>query len=506
MARGFPFAPPCSTSHRKGTRALSRRDFLGGAAALAAGVASKGAFARAPSTDAAAPAEFPPGFLWGAATAAYQIEGAWREDGKGESIWDRFAHTAGRIVDDDNGDIACDSYHRYPEDIALLRRLGLQSYRFSISWPRIQPDGRGRPDRRGLDYYARVVDATLAAGIRPLVTLYHWDLPQALEDAGGWPQRDTAARFAEYAEAVARALGDRVGHWIVFNEPKTFSSVGYWYGVHAPGRKDALAFVRATHVINLAQGEAVRAIKAVDASSQVGSAFDVAPMYPATPSPEDAAAAERWHRFQNLWFLYPALHGRYPEDTLAADRQDELLGFRAGDERIVRAPFDFVGLNYYTSVLVKHAPQGNGIPGLDTENLWATMHGEHPKTDIGWTVYPEGFYDILMRMRGEIGRLPVEITENGASYNTSPDADGRVRDVERIAYLRGHLLATARAIRDGVPIRAYHCWSLLDNFEWAQGYSQRFGIVYVDFADGQRRLVKDSGHWYASVAAANRVS
>jgi beta-glucosidase len=496
---------PCALGDERGGQ-LSRRDFLRSAATVAGGLAATRALGGAsPPDTTASPAEFPSGFLWGAATAAYQIEGAWREDGKGESIWDRFSHTPGRVVNDDNGDVACDSYHRYPDDIALLQRLNLRSYRFSISWPRIQPDGRGAANARGLDYYKRLADATLAAGIRPLVTLYHWDLPQSLEDAGGWPQRDTAARFVEYAEILVRALGDRVKDWIVFNEPKAFSSVGYWYGSHAPGRKDPLAFVRATHVINLAQGDAVRAIKAVDAASQVGSAFDVAPMYPATSSPQDAAAAERWHRFQNLWFLYPALHGRYPDDTLQADRQAELLGIRAGDERIVRAPFDFIGLNYYTPVLVRSAPQGNGIPGLDTESLWATMHGEHAKTDIGWAVYPQGFYDILMRMVKETGGLPIEITENGASYNTAPDATGRVHDAARIDYLRGHLDATAQAIRDGVPIRAYHCWSLLDNFEWAYGYSQRFGIVHVDFSDRQRRTIKDSGHWYANVAAANRV-
>ncbi|MGH8204822.1 MAG: GH1 family beta-glucosidase [Steroidobacteraceae bacterium] len=486
--------------------ALSRRDFLCSTAAVAGGLAARPALGAATRPKTARPAtEFPAGFLWGAATAAYQIEGATREDGRGESIWDRFSHTAGRVENGDNGDVACDSYHRYAEDVALLQQLGLRSYRFSIAWPRIQPDGRGAPNQKGLDYYERLVDATLAAGIRPLATLYHWDLPQALEDAGGWPERDTAARFADYAAIVVRALGDRVKHWNVFNEPKTFSSVGYWYGVHAPGRREPLTFVRATHVINLAQGEATRAMKAIDGTAQVGSAFDVAPMYPATPSPQDAAAAERWHRFQNLWFLYPALHGRYPEGALQADRQAELLGFRPGDEKILRAPFDFVGLNYYTPVLVKAAPQGNGIPGLDTESLWATMHGDHPRTDIGWTVYPQGFHDILVRMAKETGRLPIEITENGASYNTAPGPDGRIRDAERVEYLRGHLRMISRAIRDGVPIRAYHCWSLLDNFEWAQGYSQRFGIVHVDFAS-QRRTIKDSGRWYAGVAASNRVS
>jgi|SRR5882672_3076298 len=486
---------------------MSRRDFLQAVVGVAGGwIAARGR-ARASSLESTVSADrFPPGFIWGAATAAYQVEGAWQQDGKGESIWDRFAHTPGGVLNNDNGDVACDSYHRYAEDIALLAQLNLKSYRFSIAWPRIQPSGRGPANAKGLDYYRRLVDATLGAGIRPLVTLYHWDLPQALEEAGGWPERDTAARFAEYAEIVARALGDRVMHWNVFNEPKTFSAVGYWYGVHAPGRKEPLAFVRATHVINLAQGEAARAIKAVSSAAQVGSALDVAPMYPATSAPEDVAAAERWHRFQNLWFLYPALHGRYPEGVLPADQQEGLLGFRAGDEKIVRAPFDFIGLNYYTPVLVKAAPQGNGIPGLNTESQWATMHGEHPKTDIGWTIYPQGFYDILITMARETGNLPIEITENGASCNTAPDAQGRVRDVARIDYLRSHLQTLARAIHDGVRVRAYHCWSLLDNFEWAQGYSQRFGIVHVDFAHGQRRTVKDSGRWYAGVAAANRVS
>jgi beta-glucosidase len=480
--------------------------FLQTTAAVAGGLVVTPTLARDASRDEGKTAAmFPPDFLWGAATAAYQVEGASREDGKGESIWDRFAHTPGRIQNGDTGDVACDSYHRYAEDIALLRQLNLRSYRFSVSWPRIQANGRGAPNPKGLDYYKRLTDATLAAGIRPLVTLYHWDLPQALEDGGGWAERDTAARFADYAAQVVRALGDRVKHWVVFNEPKTFSSVGYWYGAHAPGRKDPLAFVRATHVINLAQGEAVRAMKAVDGASQVSSAYDVAPMYPSTPTPEDTAAAERWHRFQNLWFIQPALRGSYPEGTLQADRQAELLGFRDGDEKLLRAAYDFVGFNYYTPILVKHAPQGNGIPGLDTESFWATMHGNLPKTDIGWTVYPQGFHDILVRMAKETGSLPIEITENGASYNTAPDGSGRIRDVQRIDYLREHLRMMGRAIGDGVPIRAYHCWSLLDNFEWAYGYSQRFGIVHVDFADKQRRTIKDSGLWYAGVAASNLV-
>lgn len=448
---------------------------------------------------------FPQGFLWGAATAAYQVEGAWQEDGKGESVWDRFAHTPGKIEDKSTGDVACDSYHRYRDDIALLKRLGLKSYRFSIAWPRIQPAGRGAANVKGLDYYRRLTDALLEAGIRPLATLYHWDLPQTLEDAGGWPNRDTYQRFGDYAAIVAEALGDRIKHWIIFNEPKTFTGVGYWQGRHAPGRQDPLAFLRATHTVNLAQGQAFRALKAAHADLQVGSAFDVAPMFPASGSYADLAAAERWHKFQNLWFVETALHGRYPQGVLPVNAQAGLLGIRNGDDQIMRAPLDFAGLNYYSPWIVRDAPEGNGVPGLNTVGQWAVAPGSHPKTDIGWDIYPQGFYDILVRMQRELGDLPIEITENGASYNTAPDVEGRIHDTARIDYLRSHLSALAQAIRDGVTVRAYHCWSLLDNFEWARGYSQRFGLVHVNFAGARQRTVKESGEWYARVAAENRV-
>lgn len=448
---------------------------------------------------------FPQGFIWGAATAAYQIEGAWQTDGKGESVWDRFAHTPGKIKDNDNGDVACDSYHRFGEDIELLKRLNLKSYRFSVSWPRIQADGRGAPNQKGLDYYRRLTDAVLAAGIRPVITLYHWDLPQALEDLGGWPNRDTSDRFVEYASIMANALGDRVTNWIIFNEPKTFTGVGYWQGRHAPGRTEPLAFLRATHTVNIAQGQAFQAMKAINSNLQLGSAFDVAPMFPATQSYADISAAERWHKFQNLWFVHTALNGRYPDGVLPANQQNSLLDFRPGDEKRMRANFDFIGLNYYAPWVVKHTTEGNGVPGLNTDGEWAAMLGTHPKTDIGWDIYPQGFYDILMRMTHETGHLPIEITENGASYNTPPDEQGKIRDTARIEYLQGHLHSVARAIRDGAPIRAFHYWSLLDNFEWAEGYSQRFGIVHVNFADKQRRTIKESGEWYAGVAASNCV-
>jgi beta-glucosidase len=448
---------------------------------------------------------FPPDFLWGAATSAYQVEGGWQEDGRGESIWDRFAHTPGRIRNDDNGNVACDSYHRYGEDVALLRQLHLTSYRYSIAWPRIQPSGRGAANARGLDYYQRLTDALLQAGIRPLVTLYHWDLPQALEDAGGWPQRDTAERFADYVALIARALGDRVTAWCLFNEPAAFTSLGYWRGLHAPGRTDARAFLRATHVVNLAQGRAYQVLRASHPRAQIGSAFDVSPMFPASASSADLAAAERWHRFQNLWFVYPALRGHYPEGVLPPEQQPELLGWRAGDEKVMRAPLDFIGLNYYSASLVSDAPQGNGVPGLNTRVQWARAPGSNARTDIGWDVYPAGLRDIVLRMADDTGRLPIEITENGAACNIGPGPQGGIHDAPRIDYLQGHLRELAGAIGAGAPVRAYHCWSLLDNFEWAQGYSQRFGLVYVNFADRQQRSVKDSGRWYAAVAAANQV-
>jgi beta-glucosidase len=489
---------------------MKRRTLLQSLAAVAAtplGVVVRPAVAQAPALRHAPalvrPVAFPKGFLWGAATAAYQVEGAWNEDGKGESIWDRFSHTAGNIKNGANGDVACDSYHRYREDIALLKQLNLKSYRFSIAWTRIQPSGRGAANSRGLDYYKRLTDAVLEAGIRPLPTLYHWDLPQALEDAGGWPHRDTAARFADYVGIVAHALGDRLPQWTIFNEPKTFTGVGYWNGRHAPGRRDWPAFLKATHVVNLAQGMAFRALKAIDSRFSVGSAFDVAPMFPATAAYEDIAAAERWHRFQNLWFVTPALHGHYPEGVLPAEHQAELLGFRPGDERLMRAPLDYMGLNYYSPWLVQESTAPDSAIDVRVSGQWATAPEKTPKTDVGWDIYPQGFREILVRMQRETGPMPIEITENGAAYNTAPDAHGQVHDSARIDYLRIHLLALAQAIADGVPVRAYHCWSLMDNFEWAEGYSQRFGLTYVDFAQQQRRTIKDSGHWYAGVAAAN---
>jgi beta-glucosidase len=442
---------------------------------------------------------FPDGFHWGAATASYQIEGGWQEDGKGESIWDRFTHTPGKIRKGHTGDVACDSYHRLADDIALLRAMNLKSYRFSISWPRIQPNGAGSANVKGIDYYRRLVDGLLDAGIRPFPTLYHWDLPQALEDRGGWPERDTAGRFADYAEIVVRALGDRVSSWMIFNEPGVFSLFGYFIGIHAPGRRDLDAFLRASHNVNLAQGEAFRAMRAARSGAAIGSAFSMTACEPARDTEEDQAAAERWHRLANLWYLEPALRGRYP-DAFVEEPFDR-MGIRDDDLALVRAPLDFIGINLYTRTPVAYRdsdPLGMGASAL----FGPVAAKQGPKTDFGWEVWPDALYDIVMRISEDYDRPAIEITENGCAYSDPPDANGVVRDTRRIDFYRGYLEALARAIDDGADVRGYHAWSLLDNFEWAEGYEQRFGLVWVDFATGARTL-KESARWYGRVAAEN---
>ncbi|MBV8370831.1 MAG: beta-glucosidase [Candidatus Eremiobacteraeota bacterium] len=444
---------------------------------------------------------FPSDFFWGAATAAYQIEGGWNEDGKGESIWDRFAHSVGTIKGATNGDVACDSYHRWRDDVALLKRLNLNSYRFSIAWPRIQPTGRGPANERGLDYYRRLVDALLENGIRPLPTLYHWDLPQALEDAGGWPERDTAQRFAEYAALVTSALGDRVRDWATFNEPFIFTRFGYLDGYHAPGRKDPDAYLRATHTVNLANGLAVRAIKAERSSLRVGCVYSVSPGVPASDGEADRAAAEAFHAYVNLWFVTPVLRGTYPANALAGELPRERMGYRDGDERIMRAQLDWAGINYYFHQVVQHAKPGEGALPIPFVTVG---RNEFPLTDFGWPVNPAGLRDILVRMYRDCGEIPLEVTENGCSYLDCPDAGGSIPDARRIAYLHEHLAAVAQARAAGVDVRGYHHWSLMDNFEWAEGYTQRFGLSYVDFRSLERTL-KDSGRWYADVVKMGRL-
>ncbi len=453
------------------------------------------------------------------ATAAFQVEGAWREDGKGESIWDRFCHTPGKIKGAATADVACDHYHRYREDIAILKQLNQKSYRFSISWPRIQPSGTGAPNPKGLDHYSRVVDAALEAGIRPFCTLYHWDLPQALEDRGGWPNRDLAGYFAEYAGILAKHLGDRLTIWAPFNMPWTVAYLGYAVGSFPPGRASYTDFLKAAHTINLAQGESFRSIKAASSKAQVGSAYGMSPAYPKTQSAEDRAAAERYHAFNNLYFLETAMRGRYP-NAFVVPTPYEQMGFRSGDDKIMQVPLDWLGFHYYTRRVVSDARgSATGSTGTVATETQDTAHGgdpwtqlqsempaEGPLTDGGLEVWPRGIYDLVTRISREYDHPIIEITESGCSYLDAPYAEtnGSVPDPRRIAFFRDELRELSRAIADGARVRAFHAWSLLDNFEWADGYAERYGMTYVDFRD-QTRTVKDSGKWYGRVAANNRV-
>jgi beta-glucosidase len=501
---------------------LSRREFVQSALGTAAVAAIPAAFVSgcsvssraagipsaaktsAPQFAGASTFSFPKNFFWGTSTAAYQIEGAWQEDGKGESVWDRFAHTPGKIKNGDTGDVACDSYHRWRDDIALMRAMNLNSYRFSIAWPRIQSSGSGASNPSGIDYYSRLVDALLEAKIRPFITLYHWDLPQKLEDAGGWPNRDTAGRYAEYVEIVARALGDRVSDWMLFNEPSAFCDLGYLVGTHAPGRQSILDFLRASHTVNLAQGMGFRALKAMHATARVGTAFNMSACEAATDSEADKLAAQRANAITNLWFLDPALRGHYPDAlTFLPER---MMGIKSGDLESVRAPLDFIGINLYYRTIAS-------APGaLDrvahAQNWLFPVHmsagQQGPETDIGWEVWPQALYDVVTQMTRDYNRPAIEITESGCAYNDGPGADGLIRDARRVEYHRQHLAAVTQAMAEGADVRSYHAWSLMDNFEWAEGYSQRFGLAYVDYRT-QSRTIKESGKWYARVAAENKL-
>jgi len=383
-----------------------------------------------------------------------------------------------------------------------MRALRLNSYRFSVSWPRIQPNGSGKPNPKGLDFYNRLVDALLEARIRPNLTLYHWDLPQALEDAGGWPNRDLAGRFADYAEIMAHAVGDRVEYWTLLNEPAAFTSVGYLDGKHAPGRNSVFDFLRASHTANLAQGAGFRAVKAVRPKALVGGAFSMSPCEPATDSEDDRLAAERAHAITNIWFLEPALRGRYPEAF--PFNPAVFMKIQQDDLELVRAPFDFIGINVYYRTIVSATTLSERFSDRRFFFLPARMQAgqKGQKTDIGWEVWPRSIYDIVMRITRDYSRPVLEITESGCAYNDAPDSTGAINDLRRIEYHHQHLTELARAIHDGANVRGYHAWSLLDNFEWSEGLSQRFGLTYVDYKT-QKRTVKASGTWYARVAAQN---
>lgn len=443
--------------------------------------------------------QFPKGFAWGAATASYQIEGAWDEDGKGESIWDRFAHTQDRIRDATSGDVACDHYHRYADDVRLMGELGLHAYRFSISWPRILPEGTGRVETRGLDFYSRLVDALLEAGIQPFATLYHWDLPQALEDRGGWAERFIAEVFAEYAEVVGRHLGDRVRHFIPLNEPQIFNVLGYLRGEFAPGHTDILRYFRASHHINLAHGRAVQALRSSARDCAIGTALQIPPVHPASESEADAVAARRFDGFFNRWYLDPILRGSYPADVL---QLIEPIGvpIEEGDLSVCHQPLDFVGFNNYFRMFAKHDP---GVPLLETSVLSDTEVGARETTAMGWEVYPAGIGEVLDRLRTEYGNPPVYVTENGCAQDDSLEA-GVVADTARIDFLRRYLAVCHRALAAGSDLRGYFLWSLLDNFEWAHGLSKRFGLVHVDY-ETLARTPKASAAWYRDVIRNNRV-
>lgn len=438
---------------------------------------------------------FPQGFVWGAATAAYQIEGATDEGGRGESIWDRFCHTPGTIVDGSTGDIACDHYLRWQEDLDLIQRLGLNAYRFSIAWPRVLPDGNGRVNPAGLDFYERLVDGLLARGIQPFATLYHWDLPQVLEDRGGWRNRDTAGFFADFAYLMARRLGDRVGHWITHNEPWIVTYLGHVTGEMAPGLRDPALIGPVAHHLLLSHGLGVQAVRSVvSPATQVGITLSVTYVEPASDREEDVLAAQLADMVNFRLFLDPLYRGKYP-DEVAPLLPEELT--RPDDLRVISAPIDFLGLNYYTRTLVR-ANQGNP---LDPE----IVPPKQPKgslTTMGNEVYPEGLHALLHRIHDEYQPGKLYITENGAAYRDTVTRRGEVHDAKRITYLREHFLAARAALAEGVPLHGYFVWSLTDNFEWAKGYTQRFGIVYVDYPT-QRRIVKASGHFMSRVAATN---
>ncbi|HMK70239.1 MAG TPA: GH1 family beta-glucosidase [Xanthobacteraceae bacterium] len=415
-------------------------------------------------------------FVWGASTSSYQIEGAVDADGRGRSIWDVFCHTPGRVNGGDTGDIACDHYHRWREDVEWLRRGGFSAYRFSTAWPRIIPAGTGAVEPRGLDFYDRLVDGLLACGVAPWLCLYHWDLPQALQEQGGWLQRDIAEKFADYARVVARRLADRVRHWAMFNEANVHALFGHGIGSHAPGLTGLANVLAAIHHQNLAQAQAIKALRAEHSGLRLGTVLNVQPTRPSADRPQDRRAAERFDALWNGALLDPLFKGSYP--AAVAGEFAPLLA--AGDLEAMRQPVDFLGLNYYAPMYIADAPG----------SLFGTWFGAVPPgtrfTDFGWPIDPSGLSDTLDRLRNEYGNPEIYVTENGACYNDAVAADGSVRDDDRVAYLRDHLAAVRRAAASGVKLRGYFVWSLIDNFEWAEGYSRRFGVIHVDFATLKR--------------------
>lgn len=444
---------------------------------------------------------FPEGFLWGTATASYQIEGAVDEDGRGASIWDTFSHTPGKIYRGDTGDVACDHYHRLEEDLDLMAELGMRAYRFSVAWPRIQPDGSGSANQKGLDFYRRLVNGLRQREIEPMLTLYHWDLPQALEDRGGWTSRETSGRFAEYTGIVYEALSDSVSYWITLNEPWVAAWLGYGYGAHAPGLKDPNAALSATHHLLLGHGLAMERMRAAGDDNELGITLNLHPALPGRDRDADREAARRVDGQANRLYLDPLFRGSYPEDVLSyyRERGADLSFVHDGDLRKISAPIDFLGVNYYFRHTVRDAPDEvhSQEPFSDLRARPIVPHAAE-KTAMGWPVDPEGLTEMLVRVKDEYADLPLYVTENGRAVHDYVDPEGRVRDEERISYLGAHFRAAREAMEQGVDLRGYLVWSFLDNFEWAEGYSKRFGLVFVDYGTG-KRIPKASARWYSEV-------
>ncbi|HLV98369.1 MAG TPA: GH1 family beta-glucosidase [Ktedonobacterales bacterium] len=446
---------------------------------------------------------FPASFLWGAATSAYQIEGATNEDGRGPCIWDAFAREPGTTHHGESGAVACDHYHHMPEDVALMGQLNLNAYRFSISWPRILPQGGGALNERGLDFYDRLVDTLLAQGICPMATLYHWDLPLTLHEQGGWLNRDTAHVFADYAEIVARRLGDRVAWWITLNEPWCSAYLGYGLGVHAPGVQDPQAAVAAAHHLLLGHGLAAARIRATaQARAQVGITLNLTPITPADDHAETIQGAERADILHNRWLLDPLFQARYPE-RLFADLGAAPPAMEDEDMALISAPLDFLGINYYSRALIR-APQPTRGRRLSAEAYeYVVPVPEASYTQMAWEIYPQGLLEALVRVHRDYAPPLILVTENGAAFDDQWDGRNHIPDKRRTNYLSEHIQVLEEALRQGVPVGGYFAWSLLDNFEWVDGYKQRYGLIYVDYLT-QRRIIKESGRWYAAFIAAQR--
>jgi len=439
---------------------------------------------------------FPKNFLWGVATSSYQIEGAWKEDGKGESIWDRFTHIPGKIANGDTGDVACDHYHLYREDVKLLKELGVKTYRLSISWPRVFPEGKGSPNKAGMEFYINLIKLLVDNGIKPAVTLYHWDLPQKLQDIGGWANKAVIDYYEQYAEYVFKELGSMVPIWITHNEPWVVSFEGNWQGVIAPGITDFSTALLVSHNLLVSHGRAVRLYRKMGFKGEIGITLNLVPMYPASQSEEDIEAAKRGDGFYNRWFLDPIFKGAYPSDMLEWYSQRVVVPeITREDLEIINTPIDFLGVNYYSSGHVKAEP---GIWPLDAINVPTGRD----KTDSGWEINPQGLYDLLVRLHKDYKGIKIMITENGAAFNDIINREGNIEDDCRLDYLYRHFVEAHRAIQDGVNLKGYYVWSFLDNFEWADGYTKRFGLVYVDYAT-QKRILKRSGRWYREVIKNN---